>query len=266
MRLHDYPTCIGAHFYPHSYFARQSDCFFGRSFINGGLEISSIQIFDHVRTLSLLANIKENIELKSLYFQLLVSDTDEVRKIRLELDSVFVDFSFFPALNWNEYRQFIFDYNVLNAWRHPAKELFAFLLSPTKTSRGNNDIELIINIIGPEIDLSRFREKILKLKQVLRKEALQKYDIKTASSRIDIMPPKRSIGVLITAFSALMFFAVLYSNISIFISKNSHFSFVENVLSVIGLIILTVVLTSILIGIIVTFNFIIKTARDLVKR
>ncbi len=90
---------------------------------------------------------------------------EEIPKIQRGMDKLFVDYSFYPEVEWKQYGyQPPEGYQVLGAWRHPKTRVFAFLLDNPPMMTVEPAIQLLLYVAGGIDEISSLEPKLAALK------------------------------------------------------------------------------------------------------
>lgn len=125
-----------------------------------------------------------------------LSDKDTI-KAQKEVDKVFSSYSFYPEVEWNDFKIFPPEgHQVLGAWRHVQAKGFAFLVDNPKMSKGKRENQLLIYIIGEVSEFSIIEPQLMVLKELFGlEEEIAKSD-KNFEQRLDKIQKSKSLTVM----------------------------------------------------------------------
>lgn len=149
---------------------------------------------------------------------LYLSSKDVSIQIHREIDNIFSSYSFYPQVDWPYYGyQAPENYNVLGAWRHPDKDIVAFLLDNPYSQGQKQELQLIIYCISKSLDeIKKLNSSIEDLKQMFSLTDRRNSVDRTVAERIDRVHGKKSLAG-ITAIISI--YSLIINAFSLYLRK-----------------------------------------------
>ncbi len=145
------------------------------------------------------------------------SDKNSIIKLQKEIDQIFIDYSFYPEIEWGKYGYRAPEgHQVLGAWRHPQTRAFAFLLDNPSMMNIKPNAQLLLYIIGDEDEISKLKKKCDLLKNTYA--IIAKDDEKTTNitTRLERIRTSKHLGLIVTV---LTIFTALINAFSLYLRK-----------------------------------------------
>lgn len=152
-------------------------------------------------------------EIETFFTAILLKNNGEIYQIESEIDNIFSQYSFFPEIEWHNHNCTPPNgYQVLNAWRHPNKESYGFLMNNPARQEASSNAQLLIFVKSDNDEINKIKSMIHKLKQ--------KYFIEDSplDERINRVHKLKVPAFLITILAV---FTAIVNAFSIYLSKIS---------------------------------------------
>jgi hypothetical protein len=125
-----------------------------------------------------------------------LSDKD-ILTAQKEVDRIFTDYSFYPEVEWDDYRVFPPEgYQVMGAWRQTESKVFAFLIDNPNMSKGKTGTQLLVYVIGETSEFSILESQLMVLKGLF---AFEEDSVKSGNylgQRLDRIERSKSLSFL----------------------------------------------------------------------
>ena len=140
------------------------------------------------------------------------SDKRDVIKIQKAIDEIFVNYSFYPEIDWGKYGYRAPEgHQVLGAWRHPQTRAFAFLLDNPSMLSFRPNIQLLLYITGDEAEISKLRRKCDLVKDRFANRFKKDEIVSDSTARLEGIRKSKSLGVVVTILSIFTAFVNVFS-------------------------------------------------------